>query len=325
MKAIVVEEFGGPEQLRLVDLPTPEPGPADVVIQVAVSGVNFIDVYFRTGLYKMPFPVGIGSEAAGIVSAVGSDVQGLAVGDRVAYAMVRGSYAEYARVPASSVVKVPDGVTFEQAAAVLLQGMTAHYLTRSTFALKPGDTCLVHAAAGGTGALVVQMAKSLGARVIGTVSTAAKAAVARAAGSDEVINYTEQDFAADARRLTGGRGVDVVYDGVGRSTFEKSLDALRQRGMLVLFGNASGAVPPVDPLVLNAKGSLFLTRPTLGHYIATPDELAWRAGEVFERVASGALTVRVDAAYPLERAADAHRVLEARGTTGKLLVAVRGA
>ena len=244
MKAIVVEECGGPEQLRLVDLPLPEPGPAEVVVQIAVSGVNFIDVYFRTGLYKAPFPVGIGSEAAGVISAVGREVQGLAVGDRVAYAMARGSYAEYARVPASSVVKVPDGVTFEQAAAVLLQGMTAHYLTRSTFALKAGDTCLVHAAAGGTGALVVQMAKSLGATVIGTVSTPAKAAVALAAGADAVINYTEQDFAAEVRRLTGNRGADVVYDGVGRSTFEQSLDALRQRGMLVLFGNASGAVPP---------------------------------------------------------------------------------
>lgn len=323
MKAIVVEEYGGPEQLRLVDLPTPEPGPTDVIVEIAVSGVNFIDVYFRTGLYKVPFPVGLGSEAAGVVSAVGSEVQGLSVGDRVAYAMARGSYAEYARVPAASIVKVPEGVTFEQAAAVLLQGMTAHYLTRSTFPLKAGDTCLVHAAAGGTGALVVQMAKSLGARVFGTVSTTAKAAIATAAGADEVINYTEQDFAAEVRRLTGGRGVDVVYDGVGRSTFEKSLDSLRARGMLALFGNASGAVPPVDPLVLNTKGSLFLTRPSLGHYIANRDELVWRASEVFERVASGALAVRIDATYPLAQAGEAHRVLEARGTTGKLLVAVR--
>lgn len=323
MKAIVVEEYGGPEQLRLVQLPMPEPGPADVIVEVVASGVNFIDVYFRTGLYKMPFPVGIGSEAAGVVTAVGADVRDVAVGDRVAYAMVRGSYAEYARVPAASVVRIPDGVSFEQAAAVMLQGMTAHYLTTSTFALKPGDTCLVHAAAGGTGALVVQMAKSLGARVVGTVSTPAKAAIATEAGADAVINYTEQDFAAEVRRLTDGRGVDVVYDGVGRSTFEKSLDSLRARGMLVLFGNASGAVPPIDPLVLNTKGSLFLTRPSLGHYIATRDELVWRASDVFARVAQGALTVRIDASYPLAQAADAHRVLEARGTTGKLLVSVR--
>lgn len=323
MKAIVVEEYGGPEQLRLVDLPMPEPGPADVVVEIAASGVNFIDVYFRTGLYKMPFPVGLGSEASGIVSAVGSEVREVSVGDRVAYAMTRGSYAEYARVPAASVVKLPGGVSLDQAAAVMLQGMTAHYLTRSTFALKPGDTCLVHAAAGGTGALVVQMAKSVGARVFGTVSTEEKAAIAREAGVDAVINYTTQDFQAEVRRLTDGRGVDVVYDGVGRTTYEKSLDSLRARGMLVLFGNASGAVPPVDPLLLNTKGSLFLTRPSLGHYIATRDELVWRASEVLDRVAAGTLTVRIDASYPLARAADAHRMLEGRGTTGKLLIDVR--
>lgn len=323
MKAIVVEEYGGPEQLRVVDLPVPEPGPADVIVDVAVSGVNFIDVYFRTGLYKAPFPVALGSEASGTVSALGSEVRGLSVGDRVAYTMARGSYAQFARVPAASVVPVPDGVSFEQAAAVLLQGMTAHYLTTSTFPLKAGDRCLVHAAAGGTGALVVQMAKACGATVFGTVSTEAKAAIAREAGADEVINYTTHDFQAEVRRLTDGRGVDVVYDGVGRSTFEKSLDSLRMRGMLVLFGNASGAVPPVDPLILNTKGSLFLTRPSLGHYIANRDELLWRASEVFERVAGGTLTVRIDATYPLAHAGEAHRVLEARGTTGKLLIDVR--
>lgn len=324
MRAVVVEQFGGPEALTLVDLPKPVPGPGEVVVQVAVSGVNFIDVYFRTGLYKVPPPVAIGSEAAGVVDAVGEGVTDVAPGDRVAYAMARGSYAEFAKVPAAQVVKIPDGVSFEQAAAVLLQGMTAHYLTKSTYALKPGDTCLVHAAAGGTGALVVQMAKSLGARVFGTTSSAAKAAIATAAGADEVINYAEQDFAAEARRLTDGRGVDVVYDGVGKSTFEKSLDSLRVRGMLVLFGYASGAVTAIDPTAhLNAKGSLFVTRPGLANYIATRDELLWRAGEVMDMVASGALTVRIDAVYPLADAAEAHRALEGRRTTGKLLIAAR--
>ena len=317
-----MKSTGGADNLKVVDIPKPTPGPGDVVVKIAASGVNFIDVYFRTGLYKMPLPVAIGSEAAGMVDAVGSDVTEVAPGDRVAYAMARGSYAEYAQVPAAQVVKVPDTVTLEQAAAVMLQGMTAHYLTRSTFPLKAGDTCLVHAAAGGAGALIVQMAKQLGARVFGTVSTPAKAEIARAAGADEVILYTEQDFAAEARRLTGGRGVDVVYDGVGKTTFDKSLDSLRVRGTMVLFGASSGAVPPFDPSQLNPKGSLFLTRPSLGHYIASREELVWRAGEVLGLVASGALTVRVDATYPLERAADAHRALEGRTTTGKLLISV---
>ena len=324
MRAVVVEQFGGPEALTLVDLPTPEPGVGEVVVKVAVSGVNFIDVYFRTGLYKVPPPVAIGSEAAGVVAAVGEGVTDVAPGDRVVYAMARGSYAEFAKVPAAQVVKIPDGVSFEQAAAVLLQGMTAHYLTKSTYALTPGDTCLVHAAAGGTGALVVQMAKSLGARVFGTTSSAAKAAIATAAGADEVINYVEQDFAAEARRLTDGRGVDVVYDGVGKSTFEKSLDSLRTRGMLVLFGYASGAVTSIDPSAhLNAKGSLFVTRPGLANYIATREELLWRATEVMDMVARGTLTVRIDAVYPLADAAEAHRALEGRKTTGKLLIAAR--
>lgn len=324
MRAVVVEQFGGPEALTLVDLPKPVPGPGEVVVQVAVSGVNFIDVYFRTGLYKVPPPVAIGSEAAGVVEAVGEGVTDVAPGDRVAYAMARGSYAEFAKVPAAQVVKIPEGVSFEQAAAVLLQGMTAHYLTKSTYALKPGDTCLVHAAAGGTGALVVQMAKSLGARVFGTTSSAAKVAIATAAGADAVINYAEQDFAVEARRLTDGRGVDVVYDGVGKSTFEKSLDSLRVRGMLVLFGYASGAVTAIDPTAhLNARGSLFVTRPGLANYIATRDELLWRAGEVMDMVATGALTVRIDAVYPLADAAEAHRALEGRKTTGKLLIAAR--
>jgi NADPH2:quinone reductase len=322
MRAVVVEEFGPAENLKVVDTPKPVPRPGEVIVKVAFCGVNFIDVYFRTGLYKLPPPVSIGSEASGIVDAVGDGVTDLLPGDRVAYAMVRGAYAEYASVPAAQLVKIPAAVSLEQAAAVMLQGMTAHYLTRSTFPLKAGDTCLVHAAAGGTGALVVQMAHHIGARVFGTVSTPEKAAIARAAGADEVIFYTEQDFAAEARRLTDGRGVDVVYDGVGKSTFDKSLDSLRQRGMMVLFGYASGVVASVDPSQLNSKGSLFLTRPTLAHYIATREELLWRATEVLELVGAGRLAVRIDAVYSLDRAADAHRVLEGRGTTGKLLLAV---
>ena len=322
MRAVVVENYGGPESMVVREVPTPEPGPTDVVVKVVASGVNFIDVYFRTGLYKMPTPVALGSEAAGVIDAVGSEVRDLAPGDRVAYAMVRGSYAEFAKVPAAQVVKLPDTVSFEQAAAVMLQGMTAHYLTRSTFALSSGDTCLVHAAAGGTGALIVQMAKAAGATVIGTVSTPEKAAIATAAGADHVVYYTEQDFAAEAKRLTNGRGVDVVYDGVGKTTFDKSLDSLRPRGMMVLFGASSGPVPPFDPSVLNPKGSLFLTRPSLGHYIAERRELVWRAGDVLDMVGKGTLRVKIDAAFPLDRVADAHRILEGRKTTGKLIVTI---
>lgn len=322
MRAVVVENYGGPESMVVREVPTPEPGPTDVVVKVVASGVNFIDVYFRTGLYKMPTPVALGSEAAGVIDAVGSEVRDLAPGDRVAYAMVRGSYAEFAKVPAAQVVKLPDTVSFEQAAAVMLQGMTAHYLTRSTFALSSGDTCLVHAAAGGTGALIVQMAKAAGATVIGTVSTPEKAAIATAAGADHVVYYTEQDFAAEAKRLTNGRGVDVVYDGVGKTTFDKSLDSLRPRGMMVLFGASSGPVPLFDPSVLNPKGSLFLTRPSLGHYIAERRELVWRAGDVLDMVGKGTLRVKIDAAFPLDRVADAHRILEGRKTTGKLIVTI---
>lgn len=322
MRAVLVETFGGPEALTVHDIPKPTAGPGEVVVKVAMSGVNFIDVYFRTGVYKMPPPVAIGNEAAGVVDSVGPDVTSLAVGDRVAYAMMRGSYAEFSKVPAAQLVKIPDAVTFEQAAAVMLQGMTAHYLTRSTFPLKAGDTCLIHAAAGGTGALLVQMAKAAGARVLGTVSTPAKAEIAKAAGADEIIFYTEQDFAAEARRLTNGRGVDVVYDGVGKTTFDKSLDSLRPRGMMVLFGASSGSVPPFDPITLNPKGSLFLTRPSLAHYVAAPEELAWRASDVLGMVSSGSLRVKVDEVFPLDRAGDAHRTLEGRKTTGKLLLSI---
>jgi NADPH2:quinone reductase len=291
-------------------------------VRIAASGVNFIDIYFRSGLYKASSPIAIGSEAAGTVEAVGEGVTEVAPGDRVAYAMARGSYAEYAVVPATQLVKIPAHVDFQTAAAVMLQGMTAHYLTHSTFPLKAGDTCLVHAAAGGAGGLIVQMAKAIGARVFGTVSTAEKARIARDAGADEVILYTEQEFDIEARRLTGGRGVDVVYDSVGKTTFEKSLNSLRPRGTLALFGQSSGSVPPFDPTILNTKGSLFLTRPSLGHYLLTREELLWRAGEVLAAAEAGKLRLRIDRTYPLADAASAHRDLESRKTAGKLLLAI---
>src|SRR5450432_625131 len=280
MKAIQVREPGGPEAMKLVDIATPAPGPRQALVRIAASGVNFIDVYFRTGLYKADLPMSLGAEGAGTVESVGPEVTEVAPGDRVAYAMARGSYAEYAVVPSAQLVKLPGAVDFATAAAAMLQGMTAHYLTHSTFPLKSGDTCLVHAAAGGAGGLIVQMAKNLGARVFGTVSTAEKARIAREAGADEIILYTEQEFDVEARRLTGGRGVDVVYDSVGKTTFEKSLNALRPRGTLALFGQSSGSVPPFDPGLLNAKGSLFLTRPSLPHYVLTREELLWRSGDV---------------------------------------------
>jgi len=322
MKSIQVKEPGGPEKMELVEVPTPTPGPKQALVRVAASGVNFIDVYFRIGLYKSDTPIVLGSEAAGTVEAVGPEVSEVAVGDRVAYAMARGSYAEYAVVPAWQLVKIPDSVDFETAAAAMLQGMTAHYLTYSTWPLKSGDTCLVHAAAGGAGGLIVQMAKMLGARVFGTVSTEAKARVARESGVDEAILYTQQDFEAEVKRLTDGKGVDVVYDSVGKTTFEKSLNSLRPRGLLALFGQSSGPVPPFDPNILNGKGSLFLTRPSLGFYVRTREELLWRAGDVLNWIASGKLKLRVDRTYPLGQAADAHRDLESRKTMGKLLLTV---
>jgi NADPH2:quinone reductase len=320
MKAIQVKETGGPEKMELVDLPQPVPGPGQALVKIAASGVNFIDVYFRAGLYKAELPVTLGSEAAGTVESVGAGVTEFAPGDRVAYAMARGSYAEYAVVPAAQLVKIPAAIDFQTAAAAMLQGMTAHYLTHSTFALKSGDTCLVHAAAGGAGLLLVQMAHRIGARVFGTVSTEAKAQLARQAGADEIIFYTHQDFEAEVRRLTGGRGVDVVYDSVGATTFAKSLGCLRPRGMLALFGQSSGPVPPFDPNILNAKGSLFLTRPSLAHHLATREELLWRAGDVLGWIASGELRIRVDRVYPLAEAAEAHRALEGRHTAGKILL-----
>jgi NADPH2:quinone reductase len=322
MKSIQVKEHGGPEKLELVETPKPEPGLKQVLVRIAASGVNFIDVYFRTGLYKADLPVTLGSEAAGTVEAVGPEVTEFAPGDRVAYAMVRGSYAEYAVVPTAMLVKIPDHVDFNTAAAAMLQGMTAHYLTHSTYPLKKGETCLVHAAAGGAGGLIVQMAKMLGATVFGTVSTDEKAVIAKDHGADEIIFYTRQEFDVEVKRLTEGRGVDVVYDSVGKTTFEKSLNSLRPRGMLALFGQSSGAVPPIDPSILNVKGSLFLTRPSLGHYVASRDELLLRAGDVLRWIDEGKLKLRIDRTYPLADAAAAHRDLEARHTAGKLLLTV---
>ncbi len=320
MKSIQVKEPGGPEKMQLVDGPVPAPGPKQALVRMAASGVNFIDVYFRTGLYKADLPVSLGSEGAGTVEAVGADVAEVAPGDRVAYAMARGSYAEYAVVPAALLVKIPDQIDFATAAAAMLQGMTAHYLTHSTYPLTSGKTCLVHAAAGGAGGLIVQMAKMRGARVFGTVSTEDKAQIARQHGVDEAILYTTLDFETEVKRLTGGAGVDVVYDSVGKTTFEKSLNCLRPRGLLALFGQSSGPVPPFDAAILNAKGSLFLTRPSLGHYLLTRQELLWRAGDVLGWVASGQLKLRIDRTYPLAEAASAHRALEGRQTAGKLLL-----
>ena len=320
MKAIQVRRCGSPEALEVVDLPQPTPGSKQALVKIEASGINFIDVYHRTGLYKADLPFTPGMEAAGVVEAVGPDVTEVAVGDRVAYAMVRGSYAEYAVVPTWQLVKVPDGISLETAAAAMLQGMTAHYLTHSTFPLKPGHTALLHAAAGGAGLLIAQMGKMLGARVIGTVSTEAKAALAREAGVSDVILYTRQDFESEVKRLTDNRGVDVVYDSVGQTTFLKGLNCLRPRGMMALFGQSSGPVDPFDPGLLAAKGSLFLTRPTLANYAVTRDELMWRAGDVLNWIQSGALKIRVEKTYKLGQAPQAHRDLEGRKTSGKILL-----
>ena len=322
MNAIRVHEFGGPEVLRQEDLPLPEPGLGQIRLKVQAVGVNFIDIYQRTGQYRGALPFTLGQEAAGVVDAVGEGATDFRVGDRAGYTSVQGSYAEYAVVPASLAVSIPSGIDFEQAAAVLLQGYTAHYLTYSTYPLRAGETALVHAAAGGLGLLVVQMAKRIGARVIGTVSTEDKARLAREMGADEVILYTQQDFEAETKRLTEGRGVDVVYDSVGRTTFEHSLNCLRRRGTLVLCGQSSGAVAPLDPQVLNAKGSLYLTRPTLMHYIMDRPELLQRAADVFGWLAAGKLKVRIDQRYPLAAAAEAQRHLESRQVLGKVILLV---
>lgn len=321
MKAIRIHRLGGPEVLSYEEVPDPKPGPGQALVRVEAAGLNFIDVYFRTGLYKGPVPPFVpGQEAAGTVVAVGPEVTEVAVGDRVAYTGVHGAYAELAAVPAARLVKLPEAVPTRQGAAAMLQGMTAHYLACSTFPLQPGDACLVHAAAGGVGQLLCQIAKLRGARVLGTVSTEAKARLAREAGADEVILYTEQDFAAEAKRLTGGRGVQVVYDGVGKATFDQSLDSLAPRGMMVLFGQSSGPVPPFDPALLNAKGSLYLTRPSLFHYIAAREELMQRAADVLGWIAEGKLRLSIGLELPLAQAAEAHRALEGRRTTGKTLL-----
>ena len=321
MKAIRVHVCGGPDALRYDDTDVPTPQAGEALIQIAAAGINFIDIQQRAGRYKAPaLPFTLGSEAAGTVTAVGAGVTEVAVGDRVAYAMVLGSYAEYAAVPARRLVKVPNGIELTTAAAVMLQGLTAHYLTHSTYALKPGDTALVHAAAGGVGQLITQVARICGASVYGTVGSAAKAELARAAGAAPTIDYRTQDFEAEIKKLTNGRGVDVVYDSVGRDTFEKSLNCLKPRGLLALFGFSSGSVAPFDPAVLGAKGSLFLTRPGLNQYIATREELVGRAADLFAWLAAGTLKVTVDSVLPLAEAARAHEALEARRTAGKLLL-----
>jgi NADPH2:quinone reductase len=319
MKAIRMETTGGPEVLRLAEVPSSVPAPGQVRVRVEAAGLNFIDVYHRTGLYAVPLPATPGLEGAGKVEALGPEVTGLAVGDRVAWANAPGSYAEEVVAPADRLIKVPAGVDGRTAAALMLQGMTAHYLVETVYPLERDDACLVHAAAGGVGLLLVQMAKRKGARVFATVSTEEKAALARKAGADSVILYAKQDFATEVKRLTGGRGVQVVYDSVGMATFDKGFECLALRGMMVLFGQSSGVVPPVSPAIL-AKGSFLLTRPTLFHFTADRASLEWRAGEVLGLAASGALEVRIGRTFPLAEAADAHRALEGRQTTGKVLL-----
>jgi NADPH:quinone reductase len=320
MKAIRIHHPGGPEALTYEDIPVPEPKAGEARVKIEAIGLNYIDVYQRTGLYPIPTPFTLGMEGAGVVDAIGDGVTEVKKSDRVAYAMILGSYAEYAIVSAARLVPVPAGVEAKTAAGLMLQGMTAHYLTHSTYTLRPGDIALVHAAAGGVGLLLIQIAKMLGARVIGTVSTEAKAQLAKQAGAEDVILYTQTDFLAEVKKLTGGAGVHVVYDSVGATTFDKSLDCLRPRGYLALFGQSSGPVPPFDPGKLAAKGSLFLTRPTLAHYALDRAELLKRAGDLFDWTASDKLTLRIDKTFALGDAAEAHRQLEARKTTGKVVL-----
>jgi NADPH2:quinone reductase len=320
MKAIRIDEFGGPDVLISTTVPRPEPGPDDILVRVEAAGVNFIDVYHRTGQYEMALPIVPGVEGAGEVAAVGLDVTRFERGDRVAYAMEMGAYAEYAVVPAERAVRVPEAIDTRQAAAVMLQGMTAHYLTHSTYALQANEVALIHAASGGVGSLLVQLAKLHGAHVIGTTSTEEKARRAGELGADEMILYTELDFEQEVQRITLGKGVDVVYDGVGKATFRKGLNCLKRRGMMVLYGQASGAVDPIDPQVLKEKGSLYLTRPSLSHYAATREELERRTEQLFEWMEAGLLQVRIDRMFPLEEAAEAHRYIENRKTQGKLLL-----
>jgi NADPH2:quinone reductase len=319
VKAVFIEQTGGLDALRYGDFPVPKPGIGEVLVKVAYSGVNFIDTYHRAGLYPLPLPAVLGSEGAGTVESLGEGVTGFHVGDHVAYAMARGSYAEHQAVPTRSLVKVPATIDLKQAAAVMLQGMTAHYLSHSTFPLKKGHVALVHAAAGGTGRLLVQMAVMLGVRVIATAGSPEKGELARSAGASEVILYERVDFQAEVKRITGGAGVDVVYDSVGKSTFMKGLDCLKPRGIMVTFGQSSGPIGVIDPLLLMSKGSLFLTRPTLGNHVS-PEELAWRSGDLFRWIAEGTLHLRIDREYPLADTKEAQRDLEARKTMGKLIL-----
>jgi len=320
MKAVRIQTPGGPEAMRYEDAPQPTPQAGEALVKVDAAGINYIDVYFRTGLYKANLPLTIGMEAGGTVTAVGANVTEVKVGDKVAYTGVPGAYAEYAVVPSARLVTLPAGLSTKQGAAMMLQGMTAHYLATSTYPLKSGDTCLVHAAAGGVGLLLCQIAKMRGARVIGTVSTDEKARLAREAGADETILYTKQDFVAEVKRLTNGKGLNVVYDAVGKDTFDKGFDVLQPRGMMVLYGQSSGPVGPFDLQVLNAKGSIFVTRPSLNHHIITRDELLQRAGEIGGWIRDGKLTLRMEFEYPMKDAAEAHRALEGRKTTGKILL-----
>jgi NADPH2:quinone reductase len=320
MKAIQVKQPGGPEVLEYVDLPAPQPKSNEAVVKLAASGVNFIDVYFREGRYKTSMPFVVGQEGAGTVTSIGTEVKSTNVGDLVAWTGQQGAYAEYAAVPADRLVPIPQGVSEQQAAAAMLQGMTAHYLSHDTYPLKRGETALVHAAAGGVGLLLVQMAHNIGARVIATVSTGEKAKLAREAGADDVILYSQSDFETETKRLMNGKGVDVVYDSVGKTTFEKGLNLLRPRGMMVLFGGSSGAVPPFDLIALSQKGSLYLTRPTLVNYISSREELIARSNAVFGMIAAGKLNLRIEHTYPLSEAQQAQRDLQERKTTGKILL-----
>jgi NADPH2:quinone reductase len=320
MKAVRIHAPGGPDALKYEDVPQPTPKAGEAVVKVDAAGLNYIDVYYRTGLYKAEYPLTLGMEAGGTVSAVGPNVADVQVGDKVAYTGIPGAYAEYAAVPAARLVKLPAGVSTKQGAAAMLQGMTAHYLASSTYPLKKGDTCLVHAAAGGVGLLLCQIAKMRGARVIGTVSTDDKAKLAREAGADEVILYTKQDFEAEVKRLTDGKGVQVVYDSVGKTTFDKSLNCLAPRGLLALYGQSSGPIAPLDVAVLGAKGSLFLTRPSLNAHIATREELGQRSAELLGWIRDGKVRLRTEFEFPLKDAAEAHRALEGRKTTGKVLL-----
>jgi NADPH:quinone reductase len=320
MRAIRIHEFGGPEAMKLEEVPTPKPADGQALVRIEAAGVNFIDVYQRTGLYKNPLPYGLGLEGAGVVEALGGGVTTVRVGDHVAWTGIPGSYATHNAVPADKLVTLPAGVDARAGASAMLQGMTAHYLAHSTYPLKRGDTCLVHAAAGGVGLLLCQMAKRAGARVIGTVSTEEKAKLAREAGADEIIFYTRQDLVEEVKRLTGGKKLQVIYDSVGKDTFEKGFDCLAMRGYMVLYGASSGPVAPLDPQLLNAKGSLFLSRPSLFHYTATREDLVKRAGDVLGWIQKGELKLRIGATFPLAEAAKAHRDLEGRKTTGKVLL-----